>query len=129
MSWLTAVAIVVLAGCDATVRTITREAKPLAYVGQIKLGDPASQDGQILVPLEYIGGDWKKNSAIVPIDVKTTVADNQIEMTVITSVHTDTNPENGRRLVLPEASQGQYTVYYRDPDGKRHEIGDLKIVE
>ena len=128
-SLLAAALVVTHAGCDATLRTATREAKPLAYVGQVQLGEPTNEDGHVLVPLKYLGGEWGQNSAIVPTDVKSTVKGMEIEMTVITSVATGTDANQGYRLALPEDSKGDYTVYYRDPDGTRHEIGALKITE
>src|SRR5262245_13575564 len=35
--------------------------------------------------------------------------------------------ENGYRLVLSANLEGEYTVYYRDPDGSWHEIGPIEI--
>jgi hypothetical protein len=120
---------VTLMGCDATVRTVTREAKPLAYVGQVQLGEPTKETGQIVVPLEYVGGDWMQNSAIVPIGVESTVKDAEIEITVVTSVATDDDVNRGYKLVLPEGSKGKYAIFYRDPDGARHKIGEVRIEE
>ena len=128
-SLLAAALMVTHTGCDATVRTATREAKPLAYVGQVQLGKPSKEDGRVVVPLKYLGGEWGQNSAIVPIDVKSTVKEMEIEMTIITSVATDTNTNEGYRLTLPEDVKGNYTVYYRDPGGARHEIGKLEVNE
>ena len=105
-------------GCNAAVDAlVTREAKPLAYVGQVQFGEPTNEVGQIVVPLTYVGGDWSQNSAIVPIDVDATVSDSEIEITVVTSVATDDHPKKGYKLILPEDSKGEYAVYYRDPDG------------
>jgi hypothetical protein len=116
-------------GCNATVRTLNREAKPLAYVGQVQLGEPANEAGRVVVPLTYVGGDWRQNSAIVPIDVDATVSDSEIELTVITSLANNDDADGGYRLILPEASKGEYTVFYRDPDGARHHIGEVRIKE
>lgn len=121
---------VTLMGCNAAARIVTREAQPLAYVGQVQLGEPKKEGGHVVVPLTYAGGEWGQNSAIVPIDVDAIIKDAEIEMTVVTSVVTDTVPKNGgRQLTLPADSQGNFTVFYRDPDGVRHEIGKLQIDE
>lgn len=117
------------AGCDAAVRTATREAKPLGYIGQVQLGTPTKEDGRVVVPLKYVGGAWGQNSAIVPMDVQSAVKDTEIEITVVTSVATEGNATKGDRLVLPENCTGSYTVYYRDPDGTRHKIGELSVPE
>ncbi len=107
----------------------TREAKPLAYVGQVQLGQPANEDGRFVVPLTYLGGEWRQNSAMVPIDVECTVIGIEIDITVITAVADDTDVDDGHRLALPADSKGKYTVFYRDPDGTRYEIGELEINE
>ncbi len=120
---------VACSGCDAAVRTATREAKPLGYIGQVQLGTPTKEDGRVVVPLKYVGGEWGQNSAIVPLDVQSAVKDTEIEITVVTSVATDGNATKGDRLVLPENSIGNYTVYYRDPDGTRHKIGEISVAE
>ncbi len=117
------------AGCDAAVRTATREAKPLGYIGQVQLGTPTKEDDRVVVPLKYVGGAWGQNSAIVPMNVKSAVQGTEIEITVVTSVATDGNATKGDRLVLPENCKGSYTVYYRDPDGTRHKIGELSVPE
>ncbi|MDG2223744.1 MAG: hypothetical protein P8L85_20365 [Rubripirellula sp.] len=46
----------VLLGCNSAVRSITREAKPLTYVGQIQFGEPTNEAGQVVIPLNYEGG-------------------------------------------------------------------------
>ncbi|MDF1844774.1 MAG: hypothetical protein P1U77_25460 [Rubripirellula sp.] len=114
-------------GCNSAVRSITREPQPLAYVGQVQLGEPTNEDGTVVVPLNYVDGQWLQNSAIVPIDVETTINDSEIEMTVVTSVATEGGTEKGRRLILPEDTTGEFEVYYRDPNGVRHQIGVVLI--
>ncbi len=116
-------------GCNTTARTLNREAKPLAYVGQVQLGEPKNEAGRVVVPLTYTGGDWRQNSAIVPIDVDATVSDSEIDITVITSLANNDDANGGYRLILPEDSIGEYTVYYRDPDGARHHIGEVRLEE
>jgi hypothetical protein len=59
------------------------------------------------------------------IDVDATVSDSEIEITVVTSVAT----KKGYKLILPEDSRGEYAVYYQDPDGVRHQIGEVRIEE
>ena len=126
---VTAITFVAFMGCKAAVRTVNREAKPLAYVGQVQFGKPTNEAGQVVVPMTYVGGDWRQNSAIVPIDVDATVSDSEIEITVVTSVATDDDAKKGHKLILPADSKGEYAVYYRDPDGARHQIGVVRIEE
>ena len=116
-------------GCNAAARTVTRQARPLAYVGQVQLGMPKNKSGRIVVPLKYVGGNWTQNSALVPVDVDSTVKNKEIEITIFTAVATGNAGDTGRELVLPEGSEGQYAVYYRDPDGSRHRIGEVQIQE
>ena len=117
------------AGCDTAVRIATREHKPMAYVGTVELGEPVTDAGQTVVPLKYTGGQLPQDSAIVPIEVDATVTDGEIEITVVTSVSTDIDARKGYELILPEMSKGMYVIYYRDPDGKRFEIGEIEITE
>jgi hypothetical protein len=62
----------------------------------------------------------------VPYKIESNLKDKEIEITVHTSVPTGDH-ENGYRLVLPVNLEGEYTVYYRDSDGSRHEIGPIEI--
>jgi hypothetical protein len=110
------------------VRKVTREPRAFSYVGQVEFGEPVKGNGQVIIPLSYTGGEWARNSAIVPVQVDTTLKDTEIEMTVTTSVATNA-ATHGHQLVLPEHVAGEYTVYYRDPDGTRHEIGSIEIPE
>lgn len=80
-----------------------------------------------MVPLEYVGGEWHNNSAIVPVDVIASVENREIDVTVVTSAATNSNDTDGDRLLLPMDVRGTYEVFYRDPDGTRHEIGELEI--
>jgi len=116
-----------LVGCGTMVEFATREAQPLSYVGQVQFGQVALEEGRMTVPLTYVGGHWLKNSAIVPVDVQCRVADNEIEMTVLTAVHGGTRSGSGRRLEFPTTTKGKFKVYYRDPDGTRHPIGELTL--
>ena len=63
------------------------------------------------------------------IDVDATVSDSEIEITVVTSVATDVATKKGYKLILPGDSRGEYAVYYQDPDGVRHQIGEVRIEE
>ena len=72
-------------------------------------------------------GHRRQNSAIVPIDVDMSVSDSEIEISVVTSVATDDEDKKGYKLILPEDTNGEYTVCYRDPDGARHQIGKARI--
>ncbi len=127
LSLLAPALFVVITGCDSAVRKASREAKPLAYVGQIQFGQSVKENGLVVVPLKYHGGEWGQNSAIVPIGVEFTVKDMEIDITVVTSVATDATAKDGYRLVLPTDAKGKHKVHYLDPDGTRHEIGVLEI--
>lgn len=127
---LASVLLITLVGCDAMLRTATREAKPLTYVGQVQLGKPTTNEGgRVVVPLKYNGGEWGGNSAIVPVDVKAAVKDADINITVVTSVATNSNDKDGYEFVLPKHTTGKYDVFYCDPDGTKHDIGELEITD
>ncbi|MDB4810240.1 hypothetical protein OAH34_03490 [bacterium] len=128
-SIIVSITFVAVMGCDATMRSVTREARPLAYVGQVEFGEPTNEAGQVVVPLKYVGGAWIMSPAIVPINVDATVINSEIEITIETSVATDDQLKMGHKLILPKGSNGEYVVYYRDPDGTRHQIGNLRIEE
>ena len=115
-------------GCAPLARLATEEPKPLSYVGRIEFGEPAEEDGRVVVPLAYSGGEWHRNSAIVPSSVDGAVIGGTIELTLLASVPAG-SCEAGYRLDLPGGTQGTYEIYYRDPDGTRHEIGKLEIAE
>lgn len=117
---------IVLPGCNAFVRFVTKDAQPLRYVGAVSLGEVTVEDGQIVVPLAYHGGEWRRNSAIVPHSVDAKVTGEAIELTVQTTVSTGPR-KHSHHLLLPAGTAGKYTIYYRDPDGTRHEIGILDL--
>lgn len=119
---------ILLAGCGPVVHVATQEPRPLTDVGQIQFETPFRGDRGIVVPLTYVGGAWHVNSAHVPVEVKSTIEDSEIRLTIVTAVHTKRARKNqGRELVLPLDAGGEYKVFYLDPDGTRHEIADAEI--
>lgn len=117
-------------GCQSAAHVATRKPQPLSYVGTIRLGPPVVSESEITVALEYEGGEWLANSAIVPVMVKSTVKDKEIDITVITAVAggaAGANPGPGYRLVLPADLTGDYKVFYVDPDECRHFLDVVRI--
>lgn len=114
------------AGCSWVAPIATSEATTLEYVGAVKFGQPIREASCVVIPLSYEGGQWARNSAIVPFKVTSEVKGSEVEMTVITAVG---DAEHGYRLVLPAGSKGQYTVFYRDPDGTRHKLDVITVGE
>ena len=114
-----------LGGCGAVVESATRQPRPLSYVGRVVLGAPQLDADRVTVPITFEGGEWFRNSALVPSGVETTVADRSIFITVSSAL-----PRGNARLsqlTLPHLGAGSYSVIYRDPDGSLHEIGSIEI--
>lgn len=115
-------------GCGAVVHTATKEPRSLSYVGKVQFGVPVQEQKHVVVPLKYVGGQWGLNSAHVPAKVESVIMGRRIALTVVTSVPVQgADPLRGYRLILPGDCRGKYTVFYLDPDGTEHPLGEIEI--
>lgn len=114
-----------LVGCDAVVQSATRQPQPLSYVGRVVLGSPQLDTDRFLVPITFDGGEWGRNSALVPCGVETEVVDRSIFITVATAVAA--GDARLSHITVPCLAAGSYSVIYRDPDGRLHEVGPIEV--
>jgi hypothetical protein len=119
------IAAFLLVGCGAAVQLATREPRPMSYVGRVILGSPRLDSDRITVPIKFEGGEWSRNSALVPCGIETAVADRSIFITVATALSAgDAWPS---QITVPHLAAGSYSVIYRDPDGSLHEVGSIEV--
>ena len=116
----------VIAGCATAVQYATREHQPLRYVGDVHFGKPVIAKRAVVIPVSFTGGDWYKNSAIVPYKIDGKVKGAEIELHVVTSVATKDGGA-AQQMALSGRPTGTYTIFYLDPDGARHNLGELTI--
>lgn len=124
-AWLT------VSGCSAVlepvVQVVTAGPRPLGFVGDVSLGTPAREGRRVIVPLSRTGGTWGMNSGACFYEVESRVSGREIDVTVVTAVCRSSVRPPPFRMVLRSVSSGVYTVYYRDPDGTRHRLGEIEI--
>ena len=118
-SWFT------FAGCTAIAQRATAQPQPLSYVGEVSLGEPTVEGHRVTIPLSFSGGEWSHNSAIVPYRIRSNVSGREIDVTVTTAVVGDSAPP--QQIALTGLLPGDYAVFYRDPDGARHRLGQILV--
>lgn len=111
-------------GCGPAIRMVTEEPRPLLFVGSVTFGEMTQVDDSIHVPIIMGEGPWQGNSGQFPTRVITNVRDQKIDMTICFSASQE-HVEVGRRLVLSEDLVGEYEIFYLDPNGARHSLGNL----
>jgi len=82
------VAFILSIGCKTTMRSITSEARPLSFVGEVEFGIPAVVGDQVVVSLIIRGGEWRRHSVLVPKSVTAVVRGQEIDLTVHSEVAT-----------------------------------------
>ena len=112
------------AGCGPAIRMVTEEPRPLLFVGSVTFGKLTKVDDSIHVPITMGEGPWQRNSGQFPTRVITNVRDRKIDMTICFS-SSQGHAEHGSRLVLSEELTGEYEIFYLDPNGTRHSLGNL----
>ena len=111
-------------GCGPAIRMVTEEPRPILFVGSVTFGKMTEVDDSIHVPITMGEGPWQRNSGQFPTRVITNVRDRKIDMTICFS-SSQGHIEHGRRLVLSEDLTGEYEIFYLDPNGTRHPLGNL----
>ena len=112
---------------DLAARIATSEDQPLAYVGNISFGDATQCSAGFEIPVSFEGGKWTENSAIVPYYITTQVDGRNIDIAVTTSVATSSWEYSRTTITVPRGAVGNYLIDYRDPNGVRTMIGNVKI--
>lgn len=112
---------------DLAVRIVTSEDQPLAYVGNISLGDARQCSAGFEIPVSFEGGKWGEDSAIVPYYITTQVDGRNIDIAVTTSVGTSSRGQSRPAIMVPRGAVGNYLIYYSDPNGVRTMIGNVEI--
>ncbi len=115
-----------ISGCASVVNVVSREYRPLSFIGHIAFGPPAVEGRKVVVPLVFSGGLLEESSALIVQRVDAQVTEGKIVMSVVIA-STDEKPEKKRELVLRGCPPGSYDVLYRDPDGTRHLVGRINI--
>ena len=105
-------------------------------VGGVALGAPVAHRGRWSLPLLCDVSGLKKftvkptllNSGLVLADTKAQVVNRDILVTIETGVVKliSKGTECGEAK-LGRIKVGHYTVYYRDPDGARHLVGEVDV--
>ena len=118
--------VLVLGGCSAIVQRTSARRVPLSYFGQISAGVPVVADRRVTIPLSFSGGDYAGNSAVAPYRIKSRVSGGEIDMTVVVAL-VGSGSISKYQIVLSGVSPGDYTVFYRDPDGTRYKLSQIAI--
>lgn len=117
--------VLALGGCSAIMQHTSARQVPLCYFGQISVGVPVVEQSSVVVPLTLSEAP-PINSALAPYRIKAHISGNEIDMTIVTALVGDGSLKKDQ-LVLSDVSPGDYTVFYRDPDGTRHKLSQITI--
>ena len=112
---------VALSGCSSTEPWILAYKVPFSGFSKISLGAPKVEGQRVVVPVEMAEAEVNASTALYYI--KTRVSKSEIDMTAVYTL----GGAGTNQFVLKDVSPGDYTVSYRDPDGKRHKLGQITI--
>ena len=104
-------------------------------LGGISIGDPYREEGMWSLPISCDVSGSKKitvkptllNSALATAETEAAVEGNAIYVTIVTSMMSHNKGSLCKPAALGGLPNGDYSVFYRDPDGTRHALGSLSI--
>jgi hypothetical protein len=111
-------------GCSLIAQRISAEPVPYSYYAQITIGSPVAAGRRVLVPVSLM--DAQINSALAPYRIRTRIAGHEIYMTVVEALAGSGSLQKCQ-LDLSGVPPGNYALSYRDPDGTRHKLGQIKV--
>jgi hypothetical protein len=107
--------VLLLIGCGSIVELATIEKAPYEYFGEMKLGVPQYSNQKTIIPFSISGGENRLDSAITL--AKITAKEKDGKITVSFSKSVDSGAIQKFELVLKNLRQGNYGVFYLNPDG------------
>jgi hypothetical protein len=115
----------------ALIRSLTTNHVTWEYVndalGGMQLGAPRSAGGGMILPVNFfIRQPVAVDSAAMVKDIRATVRGDEIEVAVFACLADNHTPWKSE-VSIPGARPVRYTVWYLDPDGKRHAMGTLDL--
>jgi hypothetical protein len=113
--------IVALCGCSSIEQWAFASKVPFSRFRDVSLGVPVFEGRQVVVPVVLV--DAEMASAASLYYIKTRVSGSEIDMTAVITLE----GAGKYQFVLRGVSPGDYTVFYRDPDGTRHKVGQITI--
>lgn len=120
-----ACSLILLGGCSGILQRTSAKEVPFTYYGRIAIGAPVVEERRVVVPIALSQAP-PIDSAWAPYRIKTHVADSEINMTIVVALVGDSSLKKCQ-LELPRVSPGEYAVFFRDPDGARHKVGQITI--
>ena len=113
--------IAALSGCSSTEPWMLSYKVPFSGFSKISLGAPKVEGQRVVVPVEM--AEAEPNASTSLYYIKTRVSNSEIDMTAVYTL----GGVGTNQLVLKGVSPGDYTVSYRDPDGKRHKLSQITV--
>jgi hypothetical protein len=101
-------------GCGSVAKLATIEKASYEYFGGIELGVPQYSAQKTIIPFSISGGENRYDSAITLAKITSKEKDGKIAISFYKSVAGGSTPKF--ELVLKKLRQGNYKVYYLNPD-------------
>jgi hypothetical protein len=114
-----------ITGCGVVAKIATIEKVPYEYFGEIKFSEPRHLNKRTLIPFSISGGDNRYDSAIIIGKIKAKENGREIDVTLYKSVAGGETLD--LVLVLKKLKQGNYNVYYLNPDGSKYFIQAIDV--
>lgn len=114
--------------CGFFTGLFTSEEVSIEYAGEIAFGEVKTENTVTTIPISFSGGKWIYNSGVAFKKVKSKVANDQINITVVTCVASGgSGPHPRKEITLKDISQGLYQINYVNPDGSVVPLGKIEI--
>lgn len=112
-------------GCGSIAKLATIEKAPYEYFGEMKLGVPQYSIQKTIIPFSVSGGENRNDSAITLAKIVAKEKDGKIMVLFYKSVASGTTPKF--ELVFKKLRQGNYKVFYLNPDGSEKFIQTVVV--
>ena len=123
---LVALAFAVLTpGCSKGVDLISSEQISFLEAGKIRFGEPHYLEETTQLPIEFVGGDWAKNSGLCFHRARATVEDDKIVIRIYRKLVGGKPIEP--HVVVRTRLSGHYEIFFENPDRSRQVIGNIEF--
>lgn len=134
MKVLSHLLLLITASCSA-VESVERNWSFIEKVGGLEIGKPYKELNTNYLPINVDVSGLKKvttkpttlNSALMCSRTGHIIKDNEIHISIYTSLINETAGRNCKSIPLLGIKEGKYTVYYSTKNTEKHKLGSITI--
>lgn len=128
-AYLAVLALFLLSSCGTIAQVVTSKHEPYESVREIAFLTPQNKNNSITIPLDLTESAFRFNSGIVIRKIETTTDDDSIYFYIVSCAAGGkiSVVEKPSILIENQAGHSKYTVYYLEPDGTKHRVGNVVI--